>query len=112
MTALASPSRRRINRVLELDRRLAELTHELDTLPDRRAPLNPEAAQRGWRVIDDLRRTLRLPPTPESDRGREPFKLVVQVLEIGQHFNPRKALGIKATPLGPKKSYPRASRRR
>ena len=106
----ASPSRHRINRVLELDRRLAALTRELDTLPDRRALLSPFAAQRGWRVIDDVRRALRMPPARESDRGREPYKLVFQIISVLPRMTPAKALGNKATPGAMQKSYPRASR--
>jgi hypothetical protein len=107
----ASASRHRLKRILQIERRLAELTRELDTLPNRRAPLAPRSAQRGWRVIDDAYRALRLPLPPESERGREPYKLVWQVVSIRPLLTPARALGIKASPAGHEKTYPRASAR-
>ena len=79
-------SRRRHNRLVDLARRVEALTHELDVIPDRRAPTPQRLAQSGWRVVDDARRELRMGPVPESERGKMPFDLVRQVLLISGRF--------------------------
>jgi hypothetical protein len=82
----ALTSRRRHNRLVDLARRVEALTHELDIVRDRRAPTPQRLAQRGWRVVDDARRQLRMGPVPKSERGKMPFDLVRQVLLISGKF--------------------------
>ena len=108
MPASASPSRHRHERIADLNRRMGVLRDVLDTLPDRGAPLSPRLAQRSWRVVDEACRALRLPLPPESDRGREPWKLVVQLVLILPLLTHPKALRNKAPPAAKQKRYPRA----
>ena len=105
----ASHSNHRLHRLIDLQRRLEALTHELDTIPDRRAPLSPQAAQRGWRVIDDARKALRLTPVPASQRSTMPIDLVWQRMLLFEPFSSPKALSGKATPRSKQKSYARRS---
>jgi hypothetical protein len=104
-----SHSNRRLHRLIDLQRRLDALTHELDTIPDRKAPLTPQAAQRGWRVIDDVRRALRLAPVAASQRGTMPFDLAWQRMLLFAQFSSPEALSGKAPARSKQKTYARRS---
>lgn len=104
----ASPSRHRFERLARLHARVMALSQALDVIPDRRAPMTPRFAQLGWRLIDEVRRALRLAPIPPASRGKMPADLVVEIVSILPLLTPSKAAGIKATPGAEQKSYPRA----
>ncbi len=104
----ARPSRHRYERLAALQRRVDALICALDVIPDRHAPMTPRFAQRGWRLVDEVRRALRLTPIPPAARGALPADLVVEILSVLPRLTDPKALGIKATPRAEPESYPRA----
>jgi hypothetical protein len=85
----------------------------LDAIPlaDRRSPMPPELSERGWRRVEAARRTLGLPPLPDSIEREMPGELAAEIVSVLAHLTTLKPLQTKLTPGARQKSYPRRSER-
>ncbi|MEO7222313.1 MAG: hypothetical protein ABIY37_07555 [Devosia sp.] len=104
---------RTYHRAAALVRSLDPLIAALDAIPhtERRLPMPPAMQERGWRKMAAARRTLGLPPVPDSIEREMPGELAAEIVSVLAQLSTLKPLQTKYTPSKRTKSYPRASER-
>ena len=105
--------RRTYYRAAALRAGLDPIIDALDAIPaaDRRAPMPPSLRDRGWRAMAAARRTLGLPPLPDSIEREMPGELAAEIVSVLAQLTTLTPMQTKLTPGARQKRYPRRQQR-
>ena len=97
------------HRLMALRKNLAPVIAALDAIPDadRGRPMSVALAGAGWRVVEQGRRVLRMPPLEPSIGRRFPGELVVAIGAVFGRETDLNAPARKASSAGKRQTYPR-----